>query len=576
MIGWLRVLAIGFSVFTTSVQAGGFDAITPIQPAKPVPIMVNLASLDDWGTQQPFIDRMKVARAWIGHLPGRWGGLDHDDLAARGLLDENGWPTSIPGDLSSIGTLVMTDLPEEAVSLAGRYVVRFEGNGIVELAGRATNVRYGKNRVTFDFSPGSGGVEIKIQRSDRAGRGDYVRNITVMREDRIEAYDQGAIFNPDFLDVISGFSGLRFVDWMDTNHSELQSWAERPRPGDYTYTWRGIPVELMLELSNTLRAAPWLTLPHKADDEYFRKTAEAMKAGLDPSLPVYVEYSNEVWNWRFGQAIWAEEQSMARWNVEHQWMQFYGMRAAQMARIWRDVFADRPDQLTTVFATQAGWLGLEEQALDAPLWRAEDPANPAPYTLFDAYAITGYINPGLGGEERAPMVRAWIAESEAQARSDGIDQGLTGEALATYVERNRYANAFARAGAEMLDGRISGNPRGSVVDLMNRVLPHHRDVAAERGMDLIMYEGGTHVVGLGEMVNDVEQDLFFRAFNYSDEMGALYTHLIAGWAEITDGPFNIYNDVGAPSKWGSWGGLRHLSDQNPRWDAILQFRAGAG
>ena len=560
--------------FCAPAAADDVAPIAGIAPQAPVPMMINLSVLADWSTQQPFIDRMKVARTWIGHRPGQWGGLDEEDLNALGVLDEAGWPKRMPPELGSIGTLVMTDLPEEAVSLSGRYVVRFDGNGIVEVSGRASNVRYGDNRVSFDFTPGRGGVDIRIQRTDRNGSGDYVRNITVMREDRAEMYDAGAVFNPDFLNVISGFDGLRFMEWMQTNHSPVRTWEERPLPHDYTYVRRGIPIELMMQLSNQLGADAWLTLPHKADDRYFRKAAELVKRLLGDTQQVYVEYSNEVWNWSFEQARWADEQAMARWGVEHQWMQFYGMRASEMAMIWQDVFADQPDRLVTVLGTQAAWLGLERQALDAPLWRAEDPTNPAPHSLFDAYGITGYVSAGLGDPEKQDLVRSWLAESKARAPAAGTAQGLTGDALQDYVTRQQYDHAFALAGAELLDGRITGDTSGTVKDLATRIFPHHRDVARDHGMTLIMYEGGTHVVGIGPVLDDKELDTFFRAFNYSDEMGVIYSHLLTLWADVTDGHFNVFNDVSRLSKWGSWGLLRYLSDSNPRWDTVLSFREG--
>lgn len=571
-----RVLAQMACVMALGIpaQADSFAPIISVAPSDPVPMMINLARLADWSTQQPFIDRMKVARTWIGHKPGQWGGMDHDDLAALGVLDENGWPAQLPPDLASIGTLLMTDLPEEATSLSGRYVLRFDGTGIVEVGGRATNVRYGPNTVSFDFTPGDGGVDVRIQRTDRARTGDYVRNITVIREDRLDLYSSGTVFNPDFVAIISGFDGLRFMEWMLTNNSDVRAWDERPLEGDYTFDWRGIPIKLMMDLSRQIGADVWLTLPHKADDHYFRKTAEHVKSLMGPAQRVYVEYSNEVWNWSFEQARWANDQAQARWGAQKQGMQFYGMRAAEMAMIWRDVFADRPDQLIAVFATQAAWLGLEQQALDAPLWRAEDPEHPAPYRLFDAYAITGYVSARLGDVDKQPIVRGWIEDSASRAEVAGRDKGLRGDALETYVTAHRYDHAFAIAGAELLDGRVTGDTSGTVLDLANKIFPYHRDVARDHGMELIMYEGGTHVVGVGPVLDNEDLDRFFRALNYSEEMGVIYAHLLSSWANVTDGPFNVFNDVGYPSKWGSWGLLRHLSDTNPRSETVLQFRQG--
>lgn len=554
------------------------QAVDPVAPERAVPMFIGLAPVTDWGAQQPFIDVMKTARPWIGHLPGRWGGVDTPALAERGLLGEDGWPLSVPGDLGAIGTILLTDLPEDADTLAGRYVLRFEGSGIVEVSGRASSIRYGPNRITFDFTPGPGGVEVKIQRSDPRGTGDHVRNITVMREDFVAAHAAGAVFNPLWLDRVRGFQGLRFMDWMATNNSTLSSWDDRPRVTDYTYAWRGVPVEVMVAVANELQADAWFTLPHLADDRFARTFAETVFAALDPGLRVYAEFSNEVWNWQFTQARWADEVALQRWGARDTWVQAYAMRAAQVAGIWDDVFAgaDR-SRLVTVISSQTGWLGLEDQILNAPLWVGENPdLNPPPHLFFDAYAVTGYFAGTLGLEGRRGLIDAWVAESRAAAEAQADAQGLTGTARTDYLREHRFDLAFARAAAEALDGRHSGNPEQSLDDVMGRILPYHAAIAAAYNLELVMYEGGTHAVGLGALVEDAALTDFLTAFNYSAGMGALYSRALRDWSDLTTGPFNVFVDVYVPNRWGSWGALRHVGDDNPRWDAIMQFRNGPG
>jgi hypothetical protein len=39
---------------------------------------------------------------------------------------------------------------------------------------------------------------------------------------------------------------------------------------------------------------------------------------------------------------------------------------------------------------------------------------------------------------------------------------------------------------------------------------------------------------------------------------------------LTPAPFNAFVDVAAPSRWGSWGALRHLTDDNPRWQVLAK------
>jgi hypothetical protein len=84
------------------------------------------------------------------------------------------------------------------------------------------------------------------------------------------------------------------------------------------------------------------TFAFMADDAYIEQFAKQVYDTIDPDLTVYVELSNEVWNWQFEQAVWADAQAKAEWDTNDKWMQYYGMRAAQMAQIWRDVLAGMP------------------------------------------------------------------------------------------------------------------------------------------------------------------------------------------------------------------------------------------
>jgi len=95
-------------------------------------------------------------------------------------------------------------------------------------------------------------------------------------------------------------------------------------------------------------------------------------------------------------------------------------------------------------------------------------------------------------------------------------------------------------------------------------------VVAAPWKKLIVYEGGSHVVGIGPMVDDTALTEFLIHFNYSPQMGVLYDRLLAGWRELGTGVFAHYSDIYAPTKWGSWGALRWPGDSTPRWDALLR------
>lgn len=522
-----------------------------------------LAELADWSTSQPFLDMMKTARPWIGHLPDRWGGWGHDDLAAADWLDAEGWPRGVPPELRGISTLILTDLPEDAAGLGGRYLLTHEGRGTLRLEGRAQIVSQAPGRIVFDFAPGEGSVLLTISASDPA---DPIRRIRVLREDRVALIESGATFNPDWLARIQGVRLIRFMDWMRTNGSDLSRLEDRPRPADYTWARIGVPIEVMVALANELQADPWFTLPHLAQDDLVRFYAQAAYDGLAPGLVAHVEYSNELWNMIFPQAVWAEEQAKARWGQEWKWVQFGAMRAAEAVGIWAGVFADAPDRLVRVLATQTGWKGLEADILTAPLVVAE--GRPAPYTAFDAWGVTAYFSAGIGYPESEGLVRGWLDESRAAA--ERASRALPEHERAAHVAAHRFDLAIDLAIEDLSDGRHGGKVADSVAGLVDDLLPYHAAVAQAHGLRLMMYEGGTHVVGLGPLQQDAEANAFMVALNYSAGMGALYRRLVDGWHRLSDSPFNAFVDVMAPSRWGSWGALRHLGDDNPRWRALAR------
>ncbi|WP_395540634.1 hypothetical protein [Neotabrizicola sp. sgz301269] len=545
------------SAAPASAPKSGFAPIT--NPS----LTLGLAGIADWSVQLPFLDQMKSARPWIAHRGGGWGGWDEADLRAAGALDAEGWPLFLPDGVSGISTLVLTDLPQEAAGAAGRYLVRWQGKGVLKIEGRAQEVRAEGASATFDYTPGEGAVILTIAATDRA---DPIRHISIVREDRAAALEAGEIFNPDWLARIEGARGIRFMDWMLTNNSTLSRAADRPLPMDYSWARKGVPVEVMVALANRLEAEPWFTLPHLADDNFIRIYAGIVARDLDPGLRAWVELSNEVWNPQFAQNAWANQQGLARWGVDGAGWQYYGVRAAEVMGLW---CAAMPcDRVVRVIATQTGWKGPEADMLAAPLEVAR--GGKAPVESFDAYAVTGYFSGFLGAEQKRATVNGWLAESEAAAKAGAAREGLTGRAAAEYLAAHRYDRAVALAAAELRDGSTSGTPEDTLAQLLGDTLPYQAQVAADHGLKLVMYEGGTHVVGYGPMVEDQALTDFFAVLNFSPEMGALYGTLLSGWARLSDQPFNAFVDLYPPNKWGSWGAMRHLGDENPRWLALAR------
>ncbi|WP_299937904.1 calcium-binding protein [uncultured Pelagimonas sp.] len=541
------------------------SVVLPPSGARPdgVPVLgMGLNGISDWSTQHPFLDLMKSARGWVGHKGSQWGAVSTEELRAGGFLDENGWPVGVPEGVTALEAVLLTSQPEGSKSISGKYVLTYEGQGKLQLTGRAKRAKYDDGQVTFSYSPGEGLVGLKLTEVDAQ---NPIRNIRILKQDHVEMYAAGALFNPAWVERIQDMRSIRFMDWMMTNGSPVTGWDDRPRMSDASWTQWGVPLEVMLRLANHVGADPWFTLPHMADDDYVRQFAETVKAGLDPRLKVHVEYSNEVWNHIFPQAVWARNQATDLWGESDTgWMQFYGLRAAQVMNIWSDVYGDAgKDRLVRVVGTHTGWPGLEEDILRAPLAFLQLGA--FPQDSFDAYAVTGYFGYELGTDEMAQVMNNWLDQSEAIATKAGEAQGLRRVALREFVKKARFEAAIAPVTLALQDG--------SLRELTEEIFPYQAAVARKAGLRLVMYEGGTHVTAHGAQVNDDRLTAFLTEFNYTPEMAKLYELLLAGWVQAGGTMFNAFVDVAPATKWGSWGALRHLDDSNPRWDMLMAFNA---
>ena len=246
------------------------------------------------------------------------------------------------------------------------------------------------------------------------------------------------------------------------------------------------------------------------------------------------------------------------------WLQYAGLRAAEMSQIWSEVFGIEAEQrLKRVIATHTGWAGLEEGLLWSPLYMAEDKRNIEPISWFDAYAVTGYFGIELGMDEMAPTVLKWIEASRAKATAKGKEQGLARVSLREFVKEHGFETAVPLAADAIITGSLD--------ELLTVLIPYHAKLAKENGLELVMYEGGTHAAGMAAWSGDDNLRAFFNYLNYSPEMASIYRELLSGWKKAGGTLFNAFVDVSAPSQYGSWGTLRHLDDQNLRHDVLMDF-----
>lgn len=526
-----------------------YPALKPLAGHDDPVLAYNLASIRDWSPQMPFIDVMKTAREWIGALPGQWDGWTEDQLRAGGYLDENGWVAALPPELEQIRAVFAWEENAHGAgeARAGTYELTYKGTGTLEMmfVPASEILAQEPGRIVFEIGPDQGNWGFVIRETDPERSGDHIRDIRIVNRRHAALYDAGAIFNPDWLQHVRDARMVRFATWANTSNSDMTRWAEMPSAEHYS--WTTVPVEIMVRLANEIGADPWFSLPFHADDDFARRMAEYVQLHLDPRLMAHVELSNEVWNQVFLEAQWSREAAVKLWGLspEESYVgaaSFYGKRAAEIMDIWTDVFGEEAGaRLVRVAGTHSVNPWLSEQILRAPVWRDHDPAGYAPpHRSFDALSPTLYF----GGEA--------VVEEDLRA---GLLAALKDPAVDGFDYHYR-----------LIRGEIGGAEGG-----LPRVLGALQDqaaVARKYGLRLVPYEGGQHVHH-SAFIDIPEADLFalqdhLVGFVRSDRMAELYGQLWQAWRRIGSGPFMQYTDIGAASRYGSWGLRASNSDNPPR------------
>jgi hypothetical protein len=563
---WGSIITIG----TISLLMGSIISWARGYPSSPVvvaegrvtpannrvsPVGTNLRRLAYRSSQLPFVNVFKTASAWMpGCVPGQQPDCTADiagNTAEQLDLDDRGWVRSLPqpGDAPRywfVNALMLNSIGDHYPS--GTYVVLYDGQGTIRYGGAARLAAREAGRNVIDVTPNNDGIAMRIVATDPDHTGDYIRNIRVLMPGFEQTYTAQP-FNPVFLEKIAPYRALRFMDWMATNDSTQGVWADRPLPTDATYaTAAGAPLEIMVALANQVRADPWFTMPHMADDDYIQRFATQVRDSLSTDLQVYVEYSNEVWNSGFDQAGWVLEQANTAWPTSLESdlakrQNWYGMRVAQICDIWNAVWGTQRDRVTCVMAGQAGDTQVIQQALSCELW-----AEGAPCSAhgIQALAIAPYFGLYIGSVANAAAVVGWTTAA------DGGESQLF-EELAE-------------------GGLLANGPTGGALQQSFDRIDLHRVVAEAYGLPLVAYEGGQHLVAQEGAQGGTTMSALFMEANRDARMELLYSAYLERWRQGSGTLFMHHNDVGRYNENGSFGALEYI-DQNetPKYRALRQF-----
>lgn len=576
--GLVCILLLLAAYAAPSATANGVPINDPVPVNANSPLGINLTPLADWSSEYAFLNPFKQSRPWIPQNATTW------DTGEAALLDldANGWVRSLPAANAPVQYRSVATIMFHAIGghyPPGQYVVMYDGEGTLEYSHDAAKDPYlsTPGRDVVHVNPGftNTGFVLKIMQTDPKRTGNYIRNIRVQLPGQATVDPVSGMFHPDFIDSIARFRVVRFMDWMRTNwdangpirrpdapqkdwqhplHAaqdnpylrqrvagdrsadQLIDWSARPKVGDARYTNEaGVPAEVMIALANTADVDPWFNIPHNASDDYIYRFAELTRATLEPQRRVYIEYSNEVWNAGFYQALWIEQQAIAEWpNAGSasltKRLSWYGKRSVEMCQLWKVAFADQAGRVVCVISGQANNFWIAEQMLDCPLWSLA----PCHARGIDAIAIAPYFGGHIGQASNLPTLTSWLAEPDG-----GLNKLFAELEFGNQLPTSSSAVSLIQAKINM--GR-------------------HVSVANGRNLALLAYEGGQHLAGVGETMqsNDALTQLFIRA-NRDPRMAALYADYFDHWAAV-GGQFHLhYAGTGVYSKFGSWGAQEYIT-----------------
>ncbi len=271
-------------------------------------IGINLADHRYYSSERPFNNLALQMSPWQWSTNTRWGG------EPAFPQDANGFPIAFP---------------------PGKF------------AGAVLDFHSGSAMGEYRFSPG-------ITVDQQSAPGVWMRNGTRMLfrlrspiaalEVKDSLAGEGLFYKP-FVDRTKQFGTIRTMNWANVNDDRIVRWSNRTTPGWYTQADKEVCLEYQIELAEQCDANLWICIHHTADDDYVRNAAKLIKKEWSGQRRLFVEHSNEVWNWAFPQARYCLERSP----ITRSPLEYHMKRTAEIARIFREEGVE----ITAVLGTQS-------------------------------------------------------------------------------------------------------------------------------------------------------------------------------------------------------------------------------
>ena len=478
-------------------------------------------------------------------------------------LDSLGWPTEdfrvvfFDHRPFNAWNNAPDDPQKYVVDLHGTYTLSFKGQATLTSWSDAPivfqNQQYNSvtNVTTVDiiFPPG-GGVDTAIignygflllnfLQTNFGGGINGVKEIRLMRPGY--QHNTPQIFRTAYLNAMSPFSTLRFMDYLGTNNSDnsypnSKTWLSRQQPSSPRYT-EGAPWEIVIALANYTKKDIWINIPVDADSMYVTELASMMQAKLRQEVNIYIEYSNEVWNNSFSQyqynydaVLLSNEDADIRLSTpwdDRRRARRVAKQVIKFGKIFENVMGvtvASKTKIRPVFAWQiGGWLPWYDDVLNWINTTYGPPEN-----FIYGIASAPYFNEGTAASNASPqqVVTAMSANSDSNV--------LNIQTLAQYAGQWNIKHLQYEGGPD--------NGGGSTTNISSRIM-------ANRISDMKT-----------AVIHNYEDNWFSANANGTAAVG-------------TNDVINYFVMSGGVSRYGCWGAtedLNYLQDlsKTPKYDAL--------